>query len=150
MLRQLGETDRAFTALDELRRRLDRVWEDMGEGRAAGAPRVTPPETLFNVFDVGASLVLKADVPGIDEKDLQISINHGVLSIAGQRRPDAPAGYSVHRQERAPVHFARSFSLPYPVDADKATATVKDGVLTITLAKAPEAQPRKISVQAHG
>jgi HSP20 family protein len=149
MLRQLGDMDRAVAALDELRRRMDRVWEDIGEGHTPWAPRVAPPETLFNVFDVGDSLVLKADVPSIDEKDLQISINEGVLSIAGRRRPDAPEGYSVHRQERVPIHFARSFSLPYPVDADKASATVKDGVLTITLAKAPEAQPRKISVRAH-
>lgn len=147
MLRQLGDMDRAFTVLDELRRRMDRIWEDVDAGEPAFTARVAGPETRFNVYDVGDSLVLRADVPGIGEKDLQIAINQGVLSISGQRRSDAPEAYSVHRQERAPVHFARSFSLPCPVDADKARASLADGVLTITLAKAPEAQPRKIGVQ---
>ena len=59
-----------------------------------------------------------------------------------------PSGYTAHRRERAPVQFARSFALPCKVDIEKTAAVIKDGVLTVTMAKAPEAQPRQIQVQA--
>jgi HSP20 family protein len=149
MLRQLGEYDRTFSMLDELRRRMDRMWEDWdsepGFSTQLSSSQAWP---RVNVFDTGSALVLTADVPGVKEKDVQISMNQGALSISGERKSDAPEGYAVHRLERGAVNFSRAFALPVPVDADKTTATIKDGVLTITLAKAPEAQPRKIGVQA--
>ena len=67
--------------------------------------------------------------------------------MRGERKPDAPQGAFVHRQERAPVKFSRSFALPCKVDPEKSGATLKNGVLTITLAKASEAQPRQIAVK---
>ncbi|HMI84963.1 MAG TPA: Hsp20/alpha crystallin family protein [Polyangiaceae bacterium] len=149
MLRQLGEFDRTFSMLDELRRRMDRMWEDWDADEPGFSTQLSSAQAWprVNVFDTGSNLVLKADVPGVNEKDLHISINQGALSISGERKHDAPQGYAVHRLERGAVNFSRAFSLPIPVDADKTTATIKDGVLTITLAKAPEAQPRKIGVQ---
>ena len=150
MLRQLGEFDHTFSMLDELRRRMDRMWQDWdaeepGLSRQLSSAQAWP---RGNVIDTGTNLVLKADVPGVKEKDIQISMNQGALSISGERKSDAPEGYAVHRQERGAMSFARAFSLPVPVDADRTTAIIKDGVLTITLAKAPEAQPRKIGVMA--
>ncbi|MCK6588252.1 MAG: Hsp20/alpha crystallin family protein, partial [Polyangiaceae bacterium] len=71
-----------------------------------------------------------------------------VLTLKGERKSDAPQGYTAHRRERAPIQFARSFSLPCRVDLEKTSAVVKDGLLTVTMAKAPEAQPRQIQVQA--
>ena len=150
MLRQLGEYDRTFSMLDELRRRMDRMWQDWDADEPGFSTQLSSSQAWprVNVFDTGNALVLKADVPGVSEKDLHISINQGALSISGERKSDAPEGYAVHRLERGTVTFSRAFSLPVPVDADKTTATIKDGVLTIALAKAPEAQPRKIGVQA--
>jgi HSP20 family protein len=149
MLRQLGEFDRTFSMLDELRRRMDRMWEDWDADEPGFSAQLSSAQAWprVNVFDNGSNLVLRADVPGVSEKDLQISINQGALSISGERKQDAPEGYAVHRLERGALTFSRAFSLPIPVDADKTTATIKDGVLTITLAKAPEAQPRRIGVQ---
>lgn len=149
MWRQVGDFDRTFSMLDELRRRMDRMWDDW-EGEPGFSTELSSAQAWprVNVFDTGSAIVLKADVPGVSEKDLQISINQGVLSISGERKSDVPEGYAVHRQERGAMTFGRSFSLPVPVDSDKTTATIKDGVLTISLAKAPEAQPRKIGVQA--
>jgi HSP20 family protein len=150
MLRQLGDFDGTFSILDELRRRMDRMWQDwdvdepnLSTSLASGQawPRV-------NLFDNGANLVVVADVPGVNEKDIEVSMNQGTLSIKGERKADAPSNYVVHRQERGAVTFARAFSLPVAIDGDKTSAVVKDGVLTITLAKAPEAQPRKIGVQS--
>jgi len=77
-----------------------------------------------------------------------VSLEDGVLSVSGERKVSAPEGHAVHRRERPALRFARSVSLPVKIDAEKVTATVKDGVLTITLAKAPEARPRQITVRA--
>lgn len=150
MLRQLGDYDRTFSMLDELRRRMDRMWEDWGADEPGFSTQLSSSQAWprVNVFDTGSALVLKADVPGVKEKDMQITMNQGALSISGERKPDVPEGYAVHRQERGAVTFSRTFALPVPVDADKTSATIKDGVLTVTLAKAPEAQPRKIGVVA--
>jgi HSP20 family protein len=151
MLTRYSDIDRTLLVMDELRRRMDRLWNAYDteptewprifEGRTVAWPRV-------NVFDTGASLVVVAEVPGLSEREIQLTINQDVLTLKGERRSDAPDGYSVHRQERSPVRFARSFTLPTKVDPEKTTATVKHGVLTITLPKAPEAQPRQITVRA--
>lgn len=149
-MRQLGEYDRTFSMLEELRRRMDRMWQDWDAEEGSDSTQLYGGETWprVNVFDTGSQLVLKADVPGVSEKDLHISLNQGALSISGERKVEKLEGYAAHRRERGALQFSRAFTIPVPVDADKTTATIKDGVLTVTLAKAPEAQPRKIGVQA--
>jgi HSP20 family protein len=102
----------------------------------------------LSFLDTGAALVLEADLPGLSEKDVQLQIHQDVLTMSGERRQDVPQGWFVHRQERAPVKFSRSFSLPCKIDPEKSTASLKSGVLTITLAKATDAQPRQIAVKA--
>jgi HSP20 family protein len=92
--------------------------------------------------------VLEADLPGLGEKDVQLTIHQDVLTLSGERKQDVPQGWFVHRQERAPLKFSQSFTLPVKVDPEKSSATMKNGVLTITLAKAAEAQPRAITVKA--
>lgn len=155
MVSRLSDFENTFALMDELRRRMDRVWEDvdpswgawqsaMPSGRALSAS-VFPK---FNLFDTGSNLVLKADVPGLSEKDVQVSLNDGGIAISGERKVVAPEGYSVHRQERSQVKFSRSLTLPCRVNPEQTSATVKNGVLTITLAKAAEAQPRQITVRA--
>jgi HSP20 family molecular chaperone IbpA len=111
-----------------------------GYGGAGTWPRVS-------LFDTGTALVLTADVPGLAEKDLKLTVHQDVLTLSGERKSDAPEGYSTHRRERAPASFSRSFALPSKVDAEKTTAQLKNGVLTVTLSKVPEAQPRQIQVQ---
>jgi HSP20 family protein len=147
MWTRFGEFDQGFSVFDELRRRLDRVWDDFepeptrGFFRAAAWPRV-------NTYDTGQSLVLEADIPGMTQKDLRLTVNENTLTIEGERKNDAPEGYSVHRQERGGFRFSRSFTLPFKADAERSEATVKDGVLTVTVPKAKEAQPRQITVRA--
>ncbi|MCU0691681.1 MAG: Hsp20/alpha crystallin family protein [Polyangiaceae bacterium] len=139
-----GDFDRTLAWMDVVRSQMDRRFEDVGVGRSqelsAGFPRT-------NLYDAGSELVIRAEVPGLSEKDIQVSVNQNVLTMTGDRKPDVPEGYAVHRQERAPVRFTRSFSFPCDVDAEKAKATVRDGVLTIRIAKAAQAQPRQIAVQ---
>jgi HSP20 family protein len=129
--------------MDELRRTVEQAWREEGTPfeRAGSWPRVS-------LWDEGGNLVLKADVPGVTEKDVQLQLTEDVLTVSGQRRGDAPEGYSVHRQERLPARFSRAFQLPVKVDGAAITASLKDGVLTVTMPKAAESQPRQITVKS--
>jgi HSP20 family protein len=89
--------------------------------------------------NAGESFELEADVPGMTEKDVEVSIDQGIISIKGERK-------SQHGDPE--VTFARSFSLPAEIDAEKATATVRHGVLTVVLPKAAAIKPRRIEVKA--
>jgi HSP20 family protein len=154
MLNYFSDFDRTFAAMDELRRRMDRLFEgEEAPPRAQLRGDFEQPSRYvsgprFHLFDVGKALVVKADLPGLTEKDLQISLNQEVLTLSGERKPEAHAGFTVHRKERASSRFSRSFTLPSKVDPEKTTATLKNGVLTLTLNKAAEAQPRQIAVTA--
>jgi len=152
MLSRLTDFDRTFDVLDELRRQMDRVWDDYdgtwGIARSPTQALSAASWPRFNVFDAGANLVITADVPGMTEKELQVSLEDGVVRVSGERKATAPEGFTVHRRERPSLRFARTVALPVKVDAERTSATVKDGVLTITLAKAPEARPRQIAVKA--
>lgn len=140
-----SEFDRTFAWMDELRREMDRTFDwQLGEG----AQRLSSGFPRTNLFDAGKEIVVQTDVPGLSEKDVHVTLSEGVLTIRGERKVEAPKGYAAHRRERGSYTFSRSFSLPYPVDAERAKATVRDGVLTVQIAKAPEAEPKQITVQA--
>jgi HSP20 family protein len=151
MLTRFDDFDRTFATMDQFRRRMDRLFEEFEPNTKRGRevermwtgrfPRLTFSEN-------GETLVLEADLPGLSEKDLQLSIHKDVLTLSGERKQDAPEGYYVHRQERSPVRFSRSFALPCKVDPERSTAALKNGVLKITLSKVAEAQPRQIAVKA--
>ena len=153
MFTRFGDASRDFALLDEFRRRMDRVWEDMDPSWSASPSNarthVSSAWPRINLYDGGSNLVLKADVPGLSEKDVHVTLNESGVSISGERKIAPPEGYSAHRQERSSFSFSRSLTLPCKVDPEKTQASVKSGVLTVTLAKAPEAQPRQIAVQAH-
>ena len=140
-----SDFDRTLAIMDQLRRRMDRVFDDVDAGGApepatGGIPRV-------NFSDTGTAFVLQADLPGVKDADLSLTLEQDVLTLSGQRRADAPEGYAAYRQERAPHRFTRSFALPAKVDPEKTLAVLPHGVLTVTLEKAAEAQPRKIAVR---
>lgn len=152
MFTRFGDLENTLTVFEELRRRMDRLWDDFDSAQGTGALPATSSAgstwPLINLYDAESNLVLTADIPGVSEKNLQINIGNGTLSVSGDRKGDAPEGYSVHRQERGAVRFARSVSLPCNIEGERTTATVKDGVLTVTMPKAPEARPRQIAVRS--
>ena len=142
-----NDFDRTLAAMDELRRRFDWALADSeGQGYEDTFTRTGFPRVSF--VDAGNAFLLRAEVPGLGENDVKLSVHQDVLSISGERKSEQLEGYTVHRQERAAVKFSRSFTLPTKVDAEKTTANLKDGVLSVTLPKAPEAQPRQIAVKA--
>lgn len=135
-----------FSALDELRREMNRVFKDMDRGLAA--PQTGHGDApAVDLVDAGAALVVKAEIPGVSEKDLNISLEANTLTIRGERKDEVPKGFAVHRKERGAFKFSRAFTLPCKVDPEKTTAMSKDGILTLNMPKAPEAQPRRIQVQ---
>lgn len=134
---------RSLSDFDTLRRELNRLVNDEEQPRVA-SPRGFP---RIGLFDTKEQLVLRAEVPGMKDEDFDITVDDGTLTIRGTRKVDIPEGYNVHRQERAEATFARSFGLPCQVDADKAMAALKNGVLTLTLPKAPDVQAKQITVK---
>jgi HSP20 family protein len=135
--------DNAFDLLNQLRHRLDGVFDDF-DGSSSLATGGYPHT---NLYDTGSAFVLEADVPGLGENDFQLTLSQEVLTVTGKRKASTPEGYSVHRRERAGLEFSRSYGLPAKVDSEKTQASLKDGVLTITLEKAPEVKPRQIAVR---
>ncbi len=139
------DMERTLAEFDALRREMNRLFDDGGTVRqrkvAAGWPRV-------GLYDRGSELVLRAELPGVAQKDIDVTIDQHLLTLRGERNVRGPEGYSVHRQERGSMRFARSFTLPCRVDSERANATLANGMLTLVLPKAPEDQPRHITVKA--
>lgn len=101
----------------------------------------------FEVKENKESFVFRADLPGVAEKDLQVQLNDNRLSVSGKRESErTEQNETYYASERSYGSFTRSFTLPEGVDADKAHAELKNGVLSIAIPKRPEAQPRKINV----
>lgn len=93
--------------------------------------------------------VIQADIPGVNRKDIEISMDNGVLSIRGERKREKNEEHNgYYRTECSHGIFHRRFSLPDSADPDKIIAKDKDGVLTITLSKRKTAKPKLISIQS--
>ena len=145
-----NDFDDMFSAMDRLRTYMDRVFEDtVGRPYNGGSrPFYADSWPRANLLDSGSTFILTAEVPGLSEKDIKLTLNQEVLTISGERKVVPPEGYSAHRQERGSVSFSRSFALPSRVDADRTSASVKNGILTVTLERAADAMPRQIAVNA--
>ena len=103
-----------------------------------------------DVFEDVEGVTFKFDLPEVDAKDVDVRFEDGVLTVRGQRkleREDKREGY--HRIERSYGVFARSFTLPATLEADKATAEQKNGVLRIFVPRLAEAKPKSISVKVN-
>jgi HSP20 family protein len=109
------------------------------------APRV-------DVSESETEIVVAAELPGIDEKDVEVSLNEGVLTLRGERKSETEQkdekGKGYHRRERFYGSFERSIRLPADVDVEKTHASFSKGVLTVTLPKSAESRVRRIEVKA--
>lgn len=146
MFTKWNEMDRIFGTMDQFRNQMNRFFEDLEEGQQYFSRRGGWPRTNF--YDDGDNIIVRAKVPGVSEDDLNIQIHNNLLSISGNRTTSPQAEYAVLRQERLTDTFSRSFTLPVEIDPDKTTALLKNGILTLKLAKAQAAKPKKITVTA--
>jgi HSP20 family protein len=137
----LGLQDRMSRLFDESYRATQRsASAEQQEAAPSWAPAV-------DIYEQGTDIVLKAELPGVDPKDVDIRLENNVLSLRGQRKLEGEVKReSYHRVERSYGSFSRSFTLPTVVDQAAIKAEFKDGLLQVTLPKREEAKPKQIQV----
>jgi HSP20 family protein len=102
-----------------------------------------------DIIENDRGIVIKAELPGIDAKDVAVTIDNNVLTLKGERHVEKDAKKeNFHRMERAYGVFARSFALPQHVDTAKVAAEFKDGLLTVTVPRSDAATSRSIEIKA--
>jgi HSP20 family protein len=113
-----------------------------------GDASITTWMPAVDIYETEHDLTLKAELPGVDPKDIEARVEDGTLYLKGERKFEKESKKeNYHRIERTYGSFMRSFALPTSVDADKVSAEYKDGVLTLTLPKKEEAKAKTITVQ---
>ena len=95
-------------------------------------------------------ILVKVEVPGVEEKDLRVHFEDGTLTVSGERQFERKDDRNYHRIERSYGSFVRTFSLPRTVDANAITASYTNGVLEIAIPKKEEAKPRQIQINVNG
>jgi HSP20 family protein len=135
--------------LDELRQLRREVADAFGRrGALFGGRDSRPP---VNAYQDAEGLTVTAEVPGVRTEDISVETEGAVLRISGERAaPEGVKDEQYHRRERRYGEFLRELRLPGGLDTTKIEAKVSDGVLTVHLAKAEDAKPRKIKVKAGG
>ena len=132
-----------------LQRQMNRLFDEATQNWSgdANTPSGLSPET--DIYETETDLVLQADLPGFNTRDIDMVVENNVLTIRGERQFDAKvAPEGLHRMERSYGKFSRSFTLPASVNPQKIQANYKNGVLTVTLAKAEHARPKRIQIAA--
>jgi HSP20 family protein len=133
--------------LDSLQGDMNRLFDRFFEGRPPNGGSVRRWIPPMDLVENEQSLVLRADLPGMNEDDVNLEIKDGVLTISGERRSESEEkSEGFHRVERAFGRFSRALSLPEGVDADKVSAHFKDGVLEVTIPKPEETQPTRVEI----
>jgi len=142
-----------FRDLVTLQDRMNRIFDETFRGTRSGEDEWAlggswaPP---VDIYEQDGNLVLKAELPGIDPKDVDVRVENNVLTLRGERKFDNEVKReSYHRVERAYGSFSRAFTLPSVVDTASIKADFKDGVLHVTMAKREEAKPKQIQIQVH-
>jgi len=125
-------------------------WDPFREVEAVLTPADVRGFTpTFEVTETKGAYLFRADLPGVKEQDLEISLTGTRLSISGHREQERhEQGDTFYASERSYGSFTRSFTLPEGVDAENVTADLKSGVLTLTVPKKPDVQPKKIAIGA--
>ena len=135
--------------INELQRELNQLFDaSLGSlFRKAQLSGETVWSPAVDVYDNKDSFIIKADLPGMTQKDINVSLQDGILTITGQKKHETEVKEdNYYRLERAYGTFQRQLSLPTNVDATNIKATYKDGVLQLSLPKKEESKPKQISV----
>lgn len=127
-----------------------RLFQDTVNRLFSDQTTTRPWAPSVDIFETDNELVLKADIPGVDQKDIDIRLENGTLSLKGERkfeREEKNKGF--HRLERSYGSFVRYFTVPETVDSENVKADFQNGVLTVTLPKKEIAKPKAIKVQVN-
>src|SRR5437762_6305538 len=136
-----------FRDVTVLQNQMNRLFEDALQGWSPDSGTTTAWAPPADIYETESDLVLQADLPGIDPKQIDLRVENNVLTIRGERRFEPKVEQeNFHRVERSYGTFSRSFTLATAVDSEKIQATYKNGVLSITLPKAEQAKPKRIQI----
>jgi HSP20 family protein len=137
-----------FRDLGILQDRMNRLFDDAGRGWRAEEPAATTTwSPAVDIFETEGEIVVKAELPGVDRKDIALHLENNVLTLKGERRFEKETKEeNYHRIERAYGGFSRSFSIPATVDEEKIRADYRDGILKIALPKKEQAKPKQIRI----
>ena len=134
-----------FREMTSFQNRLNQLFSDYGRGTDELTTQGFVP--AIDVYEDEHNLTLKVEVPGVEEKDLDVRVENNTLTVRGERKFEAEEKEeNFHRIERRYGAFTRSFGLPNTVDAEKVSADCRNGVLEIRLPKKAEAKPKQIRV----
>ena len=138
-----------FREISRLRDEMDRMWQDFfGPGRRALRPLMEEWIPAVDISDTADKVLVKMEAPGVDAKNIEISLAGDILTIRGEKKAEKEEkDENFHLMERSYGFFARSLKLPAAVEADKIEAIYKKGVLTITCPKKEEVKPKQITVK---
>lgn len=134
-----------FGELDRMRRHLDQIFGQLEQPAAAARGAGVFP--LINLTETQESYIIRAEIPGVSTDNLDIQTMGRNLTITGERQIEMDPNAKYHRREREGGRFSRAIALPGDIDRDKVTATLKNGVLELTIPKAQAAKPRKIEIK---
>lgn len=137
-----------FRELATLQDRMNRIFHDTmarGQDEEIFTGTWAPPVDIFETKD---RIVLKAELPGFKEDQIQLRFDNGILTLEGERKFEKETGdENYHRVERSYGKFQRSFTLPTMIQNDKIEASFNNGVLTVSLPKREETKPKQIRIQ---
>jgi HSP20 family protein len=141
--RSFGAPWSSWREMERLRREMDRLFTTTESGLAPA-----PCYPAMNVWTSEDGAVVTAELPGFKPEDIDVSVVSDTLTVSGNREPDElEEGGTYHRRERACGRFSRAFQLPFPVEPGSVEASFEKGVLRISLPRAEEDKPKKISVK---
>ena len=130
-----------------LQNQINRIFEPFARFSAGDEDLVSgtwvPPVDVAETQD---KILVRAEVPGIKQEDVQIEFENGLLTIRGERQIEKTDAVTWHRVERTYGNFSRSFTLPRSIDPEKITAAYRDGILEIEVPKREEAKPTQIRI----
>ena len=135
--------------LEPFRRQVEEVMErffgeEAGNGKTPSTRTWSP---RIDMEETDKEILVRADLPGVDPNAIEISVENGVLTIRGEKKDEMEEkGKNFHRLERFTGSFFRAITLPPGTDAEKVSATSANGVVTVTIPKKAEAQPKRITV----
>lgn len=136
-----------FREMNSLQRDMNRLFDDNLRGWFGGREALTRWAPPVDVYEKEDEIVISAELPGMNQDDIEVEVHDGILSIRGEKKVENEVNeQSYHFVERSYGAFERSFTLPAKVKGEDVKATYRDGVLKVHLPKAEEAKPKKISV----
>jgi len=125
-----------------------RLFEDAFTRMVSEPQSNRPWAPAVDIFETDNELVLKADIPDVDQKSIDVRVENQTLTIAGERKFEKEENVKgFHRIERSYGNFVRSFAVPNTFDTEHINATFKNGVLSVSLPKKEAAKPRQIKVE---